>query len=138
MIRSNPETKDIPILVATVLFSELDLRDCIEAGCDNFIVKLFTVQELQRKIRELIPASSRRFNNGLLIGFFQAASLLAICYPHSRSFSGLSIFFARHSGNGKECLKCALGPRRTAARRLFNLVAHCGYGRGEERVKGAG
>ena len=58
MIRSNPETKDIPIPVATVLFSELDLRDCIEAGCDNFIVKPFTVQELQRIIQELIPASS--------------------------------------------------------------------------------
>ena len=58
MIRSNLETKDIPILVATVLFSELDLRDCIEAGCDNFIVKPFTVQELQRKIQELTPASS--------------------------------------------------------------------------------
>ncbi len=57
MIRSNPETKDIPVLVATVLFSELDLRSCIEAGCDNFIVKPFTVQELQRKIQELIPAS---------------------------------------------------------------------------------
>jgi CheY-like chemotaxis protein len=58
MIRSNPETKVIPILVATVLFSELDLRDCIEAGCDNFIVKPFTVQELQRKFQEIIPASS--------------------------------------------------------------------------------
>ena len=46
------------ILAATVLFSELDLRSCIEAGCDNFIVKPFTVQELQRKIQELIPASS--------------------------------------------------------------------------------
>ncbi len=45
------------ILAATVLFSELDLRSCIEAGCDNFIVKPFTVQELQRKIQELIPAS---------------------------------------------------------------------------------
>ncbi len=58
MIRSNLETKDIPILVATVLFSESDFRDCFEAGCDNFIVKPFTVQELQRKIQELIPASS--------------------------------------------------------------------------------
>jgi len=58
MIRSHPETKDIPILAATVLFSELDLRSCIEAGCDNFIVKPFTVQALQRKIQELMPASS--------------------------------------------------------------------------------
>ena len=31
-IRSNPETKDIPILAATVLFKESDLRSCIEAG----------------------------------------------------------------------------------------------------------
>ena len=62
MIRSNLETKDIPILVAMVLFSELDLRDCIEAGCDNFTGKPFTVQELQRKIQELIPASSPKIH----------------------------------------------------------------------------
>lgn len=54
-IRSNPETKDIPILAATALFRESDLRTCVEAGCNDYIVKPFTFQELRGKIQEFIP-----------------------------------------------------------------------------------
>lgn len=55
ILRSLPETKDIPILAATALFRESDLRSCIEAGCDDYIVKPFTFQELLGKLKELIP-----------------------------------------------------------------------------------
>ncbi|MFQ5851092.1 MAG: response regulator [Candidatus Binatia bacterium] len=55
IIRSNPETQDIPILAATVLFKESDLRTCIEAGCNDYIAKPFTFRELQGKIQEFIP-----------------------------------------------------------------------------------
>ncbi len=55
-IRSNPETKDIPILAATVLFNESDLRSCIEAGCNDYIVKPFSHQELREKIMDFIPS----------------------------------------------------------------------------------
>ncbi len=53
-IRSNPETQNIPILAATVLFREPDLKSCIEAGCNDYIVKPFTFQELQGKIQQYI------------------------------------------------------------------------------------
>jgi len=53
-IRSNPETKNIPILAITCLFRESELRGCIEAGCDDYLVKPFTFQELQEKIQDLI------------------------------------------------------------------------------------
>ncbi len=56
-IRSNPETKDIPILAATVLFKESDLRSCIEAGCNDYIVKPFSHQELREKIMDFIPSA---------------------------------------------------------------------------------
>jgi CheY-like chemotaxis protein len=56
-IRSNPETKDIPILAATVLFRESDLRSCIEAGCNDYIVKPFSHQELREKIMDFIPSA---------------------------------------------------------------------------------
>ena len=56
-IRSNPETKDIPILAATVLFKESDLRSCIEAGCNDYIVKPFSHQELRAKIMDFIPSA---------------------------------------------------------------------------------
>ena len=58
ILRSNPETRDIPILAATVLFRESELRECIEAGCNDCIIKPFTFQELQSKIQEILPAAS--------------------------------------------------------------------------------
>ncbi len=52
IIRSNPGTKDIPILAITVLFREKELKKCIEAGCNDYLVKPFTFEELQEKIKE--------------------------------------------------------------------------------------
>ncbi|MEE9610814.1 MAG: response regulator [Desulfatiglandales bacterium] len=56
-IRSNPETKEIPILAATAITDKSQLRECIEAGCNDVIVKPFTVKDLQEKIWALISAS---------------------------------------------------------------------------------
>jgi two-component system, cell cycle response regulator DivK len=53
-VRANPETKDIPILAATAMCRRADLNACLEAGCNGYIVKPFTMMELQRKIGELI------------------------------------------------------------------------------------
>jgi two-component system alkaline phosphatase synthesis response regulator PhoP len=57
ILRSNPETQNIPIVAATVLFREADLKSCIDAGCNDYLVKPFTFQELQGKIQEYIPGS---------------------------------------------------------------------------------
>ena len=54
-LRANPATKGIPILAATALFRDTDLKTCLEAGCNGYIVKPFTFQELQGKLREFIP-----------------------------------------------------------------------------------
>ncbi len=54
LIRANPETKDIPILAITCLFRESELRGCIEAGCNDYLVKPFTFQELREKIQGFI------------------------------------------------------------------------------------
>jgi CheY-like chemotaxis protein len=56
ILRARAETKEIPILAETALFSPSDLRKIMEAGCSGFIVKPFTFHELQIKIHELIPA----------------------------------------------------------------------------------
>jgi len=55
LIRANPETQGIPILAATVYFRESDLRSCLEAGCNDIIIKPFTFQELQEKIVDFPP-----------------------------------------------------------------------------------
>lgn len=57
-LRAHPETKDIPILAATALFRDSDLKHCLEMGCSGYIVKPFTFQELQGKLREFIPLSN--------------------------------------------------------------------------------
>jgi CheY-like chemotaxis protein len=54
MLRGHPETKDVPILASTALFRPSDLQRCIDAGCNDYIVKPFTVKELRRKIDILI------------------------------------------------------------------------------------
>ena len=53
-LRANPQTKNIPILAATALFRDSDLKSCLDAGCNAYIVKPFTFQELQGKVREFI------------------------------------------------------------------------------------
>jgi two-component system cell cycle response regulator DivK len=55
-IRANPETKNIPILAATALFRDSDLKSCMDAGCNSYIVKPFTFQELQEKVKEFFPS----------------------------------------------------------------------------------
>lgn len=58
VIRSNPETQDIPIVATTVLYREPEIKSCIEAGCNDCLIKPFTLQQLQGKIQEFIPTSS--------------------------------------------------------------------------------
>jgi len=55
-LRSTAETKDIPIVAATALFRESDLRACIEAGCNDYLLKPFTREQLQEKVQEFVSA----------------------------------------------------------------------------------
>jgi CheY-like chemotaxis protein len=54
ILRVNPETKEIPILAATAMSQPVDIQTWIDAGCNDYIVKPFTSDELQRKIKALI------------------------------------------------------------------------------------
>jgi CheY-like chemotaxis protein len=54
-IRANAKTQNIPILAATVLFRKSDISSCLEAGCNDIILKPFTFQELKGKIQECLP-----------------------------------------------------------------------------------
>ncbi len=58
IIRSNTETHDIPILAATALFLVSDLGSCVEAGRNDYLVKPFTLEQLQRKILKYISPSN--------------------------------------------------------------------------------
>jgi CheY-like chemotaxis protein len=54
ILRATPETKEIPILAITALSEPSDLKVWIDAGCNDYIVKLFPSEELQRKIKNLV------------------------------------------------------------------------------------
>jgi DNA-binding response OmpR family regulator len=56
MLRARPETRGIPILVASALSRKSDVQACLEAGCTDSIAKPFTFKELKIKIRELIKS----------------------------------------------------------------------------------
>jgi len=58
-VRDNPETKNIPILAATAMSRRADLKACLDAGCNAYIVKPFTMMELKEKIGELITQNCR-------------------------------------------------------------------------------
>jgi CheY-like chemotaxis protein len=53
ILRANPQTKDIPILAATVLFTDSDVQSCLQAGCSDYVVKPFTYTLLEEKVRAL-------------------------------------------------------------------------------------
>jgi CheY-like chemotaxis protein len=54
-IRNNPDTKNTLIMATTVLYKGSDLTSCMEAGCNDFILKPFTFEELREKIQEYFP-----------------------------------------------------------------------------------
>ncbi len=53
-IRSNPETKAIPILAVTAITDKSQLRECIEAGCNDYMLKPFNYKDLQEKIQAVL------------------------------------------------------------------------------------
>ncbi len=53
-IRSNPEAKEIPILAATAITNKSQLRECIEAGCNDVIVTPVTAKDLKEKIQAVL------------------------------------------------------------------------------------
>ena len=55
-LRANPDTKNIPILATTALSRPHQLKTCLDAGCNGYIVKPFSVRTLQRKIKKLLAA----------------------------------------------------------------------------------
>ena len=53
-IRSNRETENIPILATTAITKRSQLSECIEAGCNDYIVKPFAHKELASHIEKLL------------------------------------------------------------------------------------
>ncbi len=54
ILRANPNTKDIPIVAETALSNQRDLDSCLKAGCNDYLVKPFTYEDLETKIHVFV------------------------------------------------------------------------------------
>jgi CheY-like chemotaxis protein len=59
LIRSRPETASIPILALTVACRPCDRIRALEAGCDVFLPKPFTVAQLIDAVTTMLPCATR-------------------------------------------------------------------------------
>lgn len=63
ILRSNPETKEVPIIAVTAAFRRQDRQNCMGAGCNDYIVKPFKLQELHKKINALVQQGSNKHDS---------------------------------------------------------------------------
>jgi CheY-like chemotaxis protein len=54
-VRADPRSKDIPIIAVTAAFDSLFRQSCLDAGCNDYLVKPFRYEVLEQKLRTLIP-----------------------------------------------------------------------------------
>jgi CheY-like chemotaxis protein len=58
MLRKNPATGHIPIVATMPFFNEQYLQKCLELGCNGFLVKPFTFQELETRLLHFLGSDS--------------------------------------------------------------------------------
>ena len=67
IIRSKKKTKNIPILATTAITEKSQLRECIEAGCNDYLLKPFAPNDLSstpnpRRLRSMASRPRIRFD----------------------------------------------------------------------------
>ena len=54
LLKNTPETKDIPIVMLSGLESEQEQQAGFDAGCDAYVVKPFSMQQLLEKLKSMV------------------------------------------------------------------------------------
>jgi two-component system, cell cycle response regulator DivK len=54
LLRTKPDTKDVPILAMTAMSRQMNVDACFEAGCTDYILKPFSFLDLQERVRRLL------------------------------------------------------------------------------------
>ncbi len=57
-IRQHPKTRSIPILAVTAMTTLKDKEECFQSGCDDYLSKPFTSEQLLSRIEKLLKQSS--------------------------------------------------------------------------------
>lgn len=61
-IRSNPKTKDIPIIMLTAKTTELDKVRALDLGADDYIDKPFSIMELVSRVKAVLRRTKKDSN----------------------------------------------------------------------------
>jgi len=59
-IKSDPKTKDIPVIIVTVYSNSEEIEKCMKAGCDDFLIKPIDQNALIRKVAEILKIPHRK------------------------------------------------------------------------------
>ncbi len=59
LIRQNPKTRSIPIIAITAGLSDTIEDECFKIGCDDYIAKPFTYEQLVPRIEKVLKQDSR-------------------------------------------------------------------------------
>lgn len=54
-LKADPETRSIPVLAVTAKAMPGDREKCLESGCDAYLAKPISRQELKEEIEKLLP-----------------------------------------------------------------------------------
>ncbi len=60
-LKSDPDYERIPVVIATAEKNPPTLARCVEAGCDGFIHKPFSKEQLVRTVQELLVIAQRQY-----------------------------------------------------------------------------
>lgn len=67
-IRSSPETKRIPVIMATAKGTEMDKIQSLDMGADDYLVKPFGVMEMVARVKAVLRRCERHEDNELKAG----------------------------------------------------------------------
>ena len=65
-LRSNPLTKDIPIIMATAKGTEMDMITGLDTGSDDYLVKPFGIMTLVSRIKAVLRRCGKQKSDSLL------------------------------------------------------------------------
>ncbi|MEE1113859.1 MAG: response regulator transcription factor [Eubacterium sp.] len=87
-IRSNPETRDIPIIMATAKGKEYDKVQALDLGADDYVTKPYGMMELVSRIKAVLRRSRR---GGSSEEILKAGSIVMETAKHRVSVNGEEI-----------------------------------------------
>ena len=66
-LRSNPDTRKVPVIMLTAKSSEFDKVTGLDSGADDYVTKPFGVMELISRVRAVLRRSEQSYDSGELV-----------------------------------------------------------------------